>query len=619
MCGIAGIVPGKLRTEADYGKIVEKMITTLKHRGPDDSGVLAYDGCVLGQARLSIVDLTGGRQPMRSSLTGGVAITFNGEIYGYKEIKNTVKGYEYKTESDTELIIALYHKLGTKLVKKLPGIFSFALWDDSTQTLFCARDRFGEKPFYYAVGTNGEFIFASEIKAITAAGLVRPQISKHAAANYLRHLYIDPRETAFTNIFTLPPAHCLTFRDGAVSVGRYWEMPVPSLKIGFKDACAEFERLLDQSVRRQMVADVPVGAFLSGGMDSSAIVSLAAKYKPGLKTISFGFGNVSELPYARAVAERYNTEHVEIVETDFDIAALMLEMHNIYDEPFADSSNIPTYLISRAAGKHLKVVLSGDGGDEMMAGYSFWYGPLYRMQKALRESVIKRYFYLLAAKLKSVAGMPSSQQFNDRLNIYRMCRNFGNISAAHGSQNSYFSDAEITSLFGGEKSFGASVPSGHAAAGFNGTVDDAMRMDISDYMPGDILVKTDRASMACGLELRAPFLDVELASFCMSLPYGLKMDERGDKLLMRSCFADKLPETVLGRPKQGFGAPVGEWLQLKKVEQLKKEYLLDKNNKIYSLLPYGETVRLASRNDYRCWALLNLSLWLQTRNYDYTV
>ena len=616
MCGIAGIVPGGFRLEAGYGRTVKKMIAILKHRGPDDSGVLEYDGCVLGQARLSIVDLTGGRQPMRSSLTGGVAITFNGEIYGYKEIKNIVKGYEYKTESDTELIIALYHKIGTKLVKKLPGIFSFALWDDSTQTLFCARDRFGEKPFFYAVGMNGELIFASEIKAITATGLVRPEISKHAVANYLRRLYIDPRETVFTNIFTLPPAHCLTFRDGAINVERYWEMPAPSLKIGFKDACVEFERLLEQSVRRQMVADVAVGAFLSGGMDSSAIVSLAAKYKPGLKTISFGFGNDSELPYARAVAERYNTEHIEIVETDFDIATLMLEMHNIFDEPFADSSNIPTYLISRAAGRHLKVVLSGDGGDEMMAGYSFWYRPLYRMQKALEESVIKRYLYIIAGKIKSVFGVPSSQKFYDRLNTYRMCKNFGNISTAHGFQNSYFSDAEIASLFGGEKGFGLISSN---VSGFNGTVDDAMRMDISDYMPGDILVKTDRASMACGLELRAPFLDVELASFCMSLPYGFKMDDCGDKLLMRSCFADKLPETVLERPKQGFGAPVREWLLLKKVEELKKEYLLDKNNKIYSFLTYEETIRLASYNDYRCWALLNLSLWLQTRNFDFVV
>jgi len=614
MCGIAGIIhSGELYETPEK---IKKMVGSLSHRGPDGSGHILYKKCALGHARLSIVDVSGGAQPMRSSATEKVAITFNGEIYGYKEIKSAVAGYNFKNESDTELIISLYHMLGTKLVKKLPGIFSFAIWDDSNETLFCARDRFGEKPFYYAIGKNGEFIFSSEIKAITASGLVRPKLSKRAVMNYLRCLYVKPDETIYENIFTLPPAHCLVFKNGCIAIERYWKMPVSNYKINFNDACAEFERLIENSVRKQLVADVPVGAFLSGGLDSSTIVAIASKYKPDIKTISFGFGDSSELPYARAVAERYRTDHVEIVEKDYDIASLIVEMQKIYDEPFADSSNIPTYLISKAAVKHLKVVLSGDGGDEMMAGYSFWYFPLMKLEKAFKENVVKRYMFLAAAKLMSKLNISPGLFSGERLNLYRMCRRYKNLSAAHAAQNSYFDENDLSRLFPDREKLSESKILPRAAYS---TLDEAIREDIADYMPGDILVKTDRASMACGLELRSPFLDVEFASFCISLPSNLKIDGMKDKLIMRSCFEKKWPAEVASRPKQGFGAPVEKWLDLKGVLELKNKYIFNKSNLIFSLLPYDEIIKIFKNNDYRSWALLNLSLWLETRNFSFDI
>ena len=330
------------------------------------------------------------------------------------------------------------------------------------------------------------------------------------------------------------------------------------------DAKEEFERLLDRAVRRQLVADVPVGAFLSGGLDSSTVVAVAGRYKPDLLTFSFGFEGVSELPYALEVARLYGTHHVELVDNDYDIARLLIEMQSIYDEPFADSSNIPTYLISKLAREYATVILTGDGGDELFAGYAMWYKPLLHVEKLLRKgrrNVFEKWLYRALRILPSRLSNP----YKDEGRAMRKIDVHKTLASAHYSQNQYFTDSQLDSL-----GLRPAVSSPVIHRYDSNTVDDALRMDLEDYMPGDILAKTDRASMANGLELRAPFLDMDFASFCISLPSKLKIDFERDKLILREVFEDRWPQSVRCRSKQGFGAPVHAWLKKESVKGFKR-------------------------------------------------
>jgi asparagine synthase (glutamine-hydrolysing) len=568
MCGIAGIVGAKAGLMRDR---VERMVATLRHRGPDASGVLPFENAVLGHARLSIVDLSGGAQPLESAARDGgrIAVTFNGEIYGYRELRGGLHhaGYPFRTSGDTEVILALYARDGARLAEHLPGMFAFGLWDDGAQELFLARDRFGEKPLYWARyeqdGARG-IVFASEIKAILASGLVRAGLDRDALAHYLQHLDVHPAQSIYENFHTLPPGHSMTYAAGEVRVRRYWDLPETRDDITAAEAAEELRHLFRQAVARQLVADVPVGAFLSGGLDSSTVVALAAALKPGLETFAFRFrgavGEADEVEYAASVARMHGTRHRVLEDSDADIAGLLREMARVYDEPFADSSNIATFLISRLARQHLKVVLTGDGGDELLAGYP-WY--------------------------RELAG-----PFQ------------GSVGAARLRQNQYFSDATLAK-------FGLAPPRLKQPIERSNTVDDALRMDLRDYMPGDILVKIDRAAMSHGLELRAPFLDVDLASFLIALPPRLKIDGRTDKLLLRQAFADLWPERVQKRGKQGFGAPVAEWLARPPVQDLVRTRLCDPRHPLFSLLPFDVTRIAVERQNFQAWSLLTLALWLE--------
>lgn len=570
MCGIAGIIGPNAR---QLRGTVERMVAALRHRGPDGSGMVEYDHAVLGHTRLSIIDLEQGRQPMQSAVSPA-AITFNGEIYGYQDIRAGLSEYPFRTSSDTEVVLALYERHGERLLSHLPGMFAFGLWDDRKRQLLAARDRFGEKPFYYASAPGGELVFASEIKAVLASGLIRPLLDRESLAHYLQYLHVDPTRTIYRNVHCLPPAHELIWHDGRVSVRRYWALPEPAGKIDAGEAVEEFRRLLDQAVRRTLIADVPAGAFLSGGMDSSTIVAAASRHCARVKTCSFGFEDGhSELPFAREVAGRYATDHVEVDDIAVDVADLIVRMQQVYDEPFGDSSSIPTYLISELARREVKVVLSGDGGDELLGGYSWWYRPLLETPGGPED--------------RTSAGSP--------------------LARRHQRQRRYMGDRELSRL-------GLSDAGGierKTESYTSGTLDDALRMDLSDYMPGDILVKTDRASMAHGLELRAPFLDVDFASFCISLPVRMKVTADEDKWILRRAFEEAWPPSVRARGKQGFGAPVREWLGRESVRALKQAYLEPRTRRVFDLLPF-ETVRdLAARDDYKTWALLVLAVWLE--------
>jgi asparagine synthase (glutamine-hydrolysing) len=603
MCGIAGIVSNET---IKYKEQLETMVKSIRHRGPDGSGTFYFKNCALGHVRLSIVDLSTGQQPMLSPNQKS-GIIFNGEIYGYRDIKETIHNFSFNTTSDTEVILALYEKYGKDFLKYLPGMFAFAVWDDMNQELICARDRFGEKPFYYAFGNNGEFIFASEIKAIIASGLITPILDYNSLNFYLQHLYIHPHQTIYQNIYTLPPAHSLRYYKGKVIIERYWQLPEMNKDIELSEATEQFKDLLDRAVAKQLIADVPVGAFLSGGLDSSTIVALASRHQSNLSTFSFGFEeSVNEHPFAKQVAEGYCTNHVELSDNYVDIGDLLLEMQDVYDEPFADSSNIPTYLISKLARQYGKVVLTGDGGDELLAGYDFWYKPLLSFEYKPEYNKTVILMYHLADRFGKLLGRPIPNYLQNRIKGPQ--NNINAVAETHVQQNVFFTATKLQQL-------GLNIYTTSAISGYqSGTVDDALRMDIQDYMPGDILVKTDRASMANGLELRAPFLDVDFASFCISLPSRLKINHNTDKLILRKAFEMSWPEEIRNRGKRGFGAPVEKWLLKDSVKLLKDEYLNNPKRRIFDLISFEESRCFVSQNDYKTWILLVLSLWLEKHN-----
>lgn len=611
MCGIAGIVTSGARSYADR---VDRAMQSLAHRGPDGNGTVVFDECALGHRRLSIVDLTTGDQPMRDA-SGTLAVTFNGEIYGYRDLRVQLSGYPFRTTSDTEVILALYRKYGSGFVRHLPGMFAFSLWDDARKELICARDRFGEKPFYYARGDRGEFIFASEIKAILATGLVSPKIDIQSIAHYLKHLYVHPHYTIYENIHVLPPAHTLVFSRGKIAVERYWHMPKLDARISIDEAIPEFKRLFEQAVQRQLVADVPVGAFLSGGLDSSTVVAVASRFTHKLSTFSFGFrDSINELPYARGIAERYGTHHTELFD-DGNLAELLVRMQGVYDEPFADSSNIPMYCMSQLARKHVTVALTGDGGDELLGGYG-WYAPYLHMRERLHSPVMRtELFRFLARVARRTLPRRGTQMHHRHLGaVYG--KKFSSVFEAHReASGQLFSEKDIRAL-------GVSaqlLASAHAPSWeLTGSVDDALRADIEDYMPGDILTKIDRASMAHGLELRAPFLDVDFASFCISLPYTMKISKDSDKDILRRAYADAWTPDVRTRSKQGFGAPVEHWFRTDAaLLDLVRTELGDSRKKIFQILNYQTVQRFARRRNYHTWALLVLSLWMEQHEFSH--
>jgi asparagine synthase (glutamine-hydrolysing) len=608
MCGITGIISNDSNK---YKNQANKMLDAIIHRGPDGSGIVTFPKAILGHRRLSIIDLSTGNQPMYNN-DQSVALVFNGEIYGYQNIKENLPNYKFKTSSDTETILALYETYGQKFLDRLPGMFSFALWDNRTNSLLAARDRFGEKPFYYAIGKNGEFIFASEIKAILASGLIEPILDEESLAHYLHKLYVHPTKTIYKNVFTLPPAHALILKDGKYNISRYWNLPNLNEKISLDEALPKFKELFENAVKKQLVADVPVGAFLSGGLDSTTVVALASKFSPKIKTFSFGYeGTKNELPFAKLASEQYKTDHFELHDKDNNIAELLIKMADVYDEPFADSSNISTYLISKLTRNHVTVVLTGDGGDELLGGYYGWYRSLITMTDNDLKSFPGK---VLIMKIMSQILLRTNYRNKARLitrtrGLYYRNK-FKTVLDAHKASNVYFTEKEISKL-----GINCKITKTKPSWITNNTVDDAMKNDIENYMPGDILVKIDRASMANSIELRAPFLDVPFAEFALSLPFRLKIDENEEKLIMRRAFSDLWPEAIRKRSKIGFGAPTKIWMKKPDVIKLMELYLNDKNKKIFKYISFENSRKYINSNDYKAWILLTLSIWMEKHTF----
>jgi asparagine synthase (glutamine-hydrolysing) len=610
MCGIAGIVAETI--EGHHRDALRRMTDILAHRGPDGEGQDVFAKCALGHRRLAIVDLAAGAQPMRSS-DGALAITFNGEIYGYQDLRTQLSDYPFRTRSDTEVILALYQRDGQQALEVLPGMFAFAIWDEARRELFCARDRFGEKPLYYAIGRGGEFVFASEIKGVLASGLVTPVMDRYAVLRYLQRQCVRADQSIYENVRALPPACCLTYRNGHVEVRRYWSPPEIDSDIGADEAVEQFRALLKSAVSRQLVADVPVGAFLSGGLDSSTICLVASGLASDLRTFSFDFdGDHSEVAYARAVAKAYSTRHTELATQDVDIAEQLLRMQAVYDEPFGDTSAIPTYLLSREAGRHVKVALTGDGGDELFGGYQ-WYRPLLWMEQEGRVGLLRWIAARVLNRVYRLGGMPGASARELRIMGLAYGRAHTSTLAAHRQQLSCFGRPDLERM-GLVDELRSGEPENNSESG---SIEDAIRLDVEDYMPADILTKIDRASMAHGLELRAPFLDVEFASFCLSLPYRLKLSSHQDKIILREAFAARWPASVQTRSKQGFGAPLERWFQDPGVRELERRFLEDAGAPVYDIISYKGTQEILRRNNLmQRWTLLVLGAWLAQARSD---
>lgn len=576
MCGIAGVVgPGAER----HAGAVETMLAALGHRGPDSSGTAVFDGCVIGAVRLAIVDVAGGDQPLRGP--GGTAIVFNGEVYGHHRLRSALD-YGFRTQSDAETALALYDHVGVELPQRLPGMFALAVWDDRRRQLLCARDRFGEKPFFWALGPAGEIVFASEIKALLASELVQPRVDRTMVAHFLRHSYVHPARTIYENVHVLPPAHRMVVTgDGERQVRRYWDPPPVRPGIGRREAAEELRSRLTRAIRDQMVADVGVAALLSGGVDSSTVVAVAADHHDHLRTFSLNVGDATdETPYARAQAQQTGTEHVAVQVRDDDILATLLALPTVYDEPFGDSSAVPTYLLCRSVRAFAKVAVGGDGADELLGGYAFW----------------SRHY--LAERGYDVT----------RLRSPRWRRSSG-LARAYSGFRCYVSDAELAAL-------GLPVGTDEATDWSryrSGGLADLLRFDAEGYLPGDILVKTDRASMAHSLELRSPFLDVDVAEWCLSLPDHLKVDASTEKLVLRDAFADRWAPAVRDRTKQGFGAPMADWLARPAVRSLQADALAP-GSAVYDLIdPKGTSEIVTSGSEQQRWSLLCLALWADTQ------
>lgn len=592
MCGIAGIITPNAR---NYTEEIQRMTRAIAHRGPDAEHHEFFPNAALGHRRLSIIDLSEtGKQPMFSN-TKNECIVLNGEIYGFQDLKRKYADYPYRGTSDTEIILAMYQKKGNGLLNELPGMFAFAIWDEEKQHLFCARDRFGEKPFYYATGNNGEFIFASEIKAILASGLITPEVNEEAIYHFLQYGYVSAYQTIYKNIQTLPPAHFLVFSEGKISIERYYSIPKSDLNISLSEAKEEFTSLLKNAVQKQLVADVEVGSFLSGGLDSSTIVAMVNEFKPKQTTISFGYsGEDSELKFADEIAAKYHTNHIEIYENRGDIATELLKISPFFDEPLADMSYTPQFKICEAASRHLKVVLAGDVGDELFGGYSF-----YQV-----ENQLKNHFSYNNALIKF--GLKQFGKFRETSYLTQQNTAHKNILDFHqNSVRNYFSPKEmaslgITSRYHQQYSFKANPDS----------LNDIMRTDMEKYVPGNMLVKSDRMAMANSLEVRTPFLDKDFAEFCIQLPENLKLNTESDKIILREAMQNYWTETIRNRHKQGFGSSVEKWFEESSLMGLSDNLLQNKQSEVFKYINFDSAQSFLNK-DKKHWNLLQLALWAE--------
>jgi asparagine synthase (glutamine-hydrolysing) len=574
MCGITGIFDTSGRRDIDR-VVLQRMNDSQQHRGPDEGSLHIEPGMGFGHRRLSIIDIATGQQPLFNE-DGSVVVIFNGEIYNYQELIPELQalGHVFRTKSDTEVIVHAWESWGAECVKRFRGMFAFVLWDRNRQTLFMARDRMGVKPLYYALLDDGMLVFGSELKSLLAyqgaGGGLRRDIDPLAVEEYFALGYVAEPRCIFRQARKLPPAHMLSIRRGhpAAEPKEYWDVHFtlgnPS---SIDDACAELVERLRESVKLRMISEVPLGAFLSGGVDSSAVVAAMAGLSDGpVNTCSIAFDDpqFNESEFARMVADRYRSNHhVETVRSDdFD---LIDTLARLYDEPYADSSAIPTYRVCQLARKHVTVALSGDGGDETFGGYRRYRLHLMeeRMRSALPAGLRQPLFGLLGRVYPKADWAP--RMFRAKTTFEGMARTpveayFHSVSVLRGPmRDRLFSDALKRELAGYNAQEVFDFHAGRAGT------DDPLALiqyiDLKTYLVGDINTKVDRASMAHSLEVREPLMDHKLVEWLATLPSNLKMRGSESKFLLKKAMEPQLPDDVLYRPKMGFSVPLARWFR----------------------------------------------------------
>ncbi len=563
MCGIAGFVGSRDDAGVSHD-LLHRMCETLVHRGPDDEGLFVRNGVGLGMRRLSIIDLPGGHQPVFNE-DRSVFVVFNGEIYNFLELRQELlsRGHQFSTHSDTEVIVHLYEDFGADCVHKLRGMFAFALFDERKRSLLLARDRLGKKPLHYAI-SDGCLFFASEIKAILAAAPQLSQTDSEALLQYFYFGYIPDPATAFSAIRKLPPGHLLEFSRTEIRTRQYWDLPPYGTQspAGEEECLEQLQEKLAEAVRIRMIADVPLGALLSGGTDSSTIVALMARASSRpVKTFSIGFqqADFNEAPYARRVAEKFGTEHHELM-LQPDVLDTVETLSRSLEEPFGDSSMLPTFYVSRMARQHVKVVLSGDGGDEIFAGYERYHIHIQQRSRYpipawagrwYREQIYPRLRYGTPGRnLAFSLSLPWSERYLEAVSFLPAQRNFALLS--NEFLNSFPAEADPLNIF---RNYLEKAPA-------NDPLSKVLYLDTKTYLPGDILTKVDRMSMAASLEARVPMLDHVFLEWVTSLTPRWKMGKMGQKYILTK-LAERLgvPSQVLHRPKQGFALPLVYWMR----------------------------------------------------------
>ena len=631
MCGVAGaLLSNAALPAAEIEARLWHMIARIRYRGPDDEGVWTDGLCGLGHARLSIIDLSSaGHQPIASS-DGTVWLTYNGEIYNFAELRDELmaRGYVFRSRTDSEVIANGWHAWGPALFPRLRGMFALALWDRRARRLILARDRLGKKPLYYMPGP-GAFLFGSEIKAVLAWPGV-PRIPNLPAIDaYLSLQYVPAPDTAFAGIFKLPAANYLTI-DADAAGGwhiaepvRYWELPQPQASNAARpvaDLRAELVAHLEKAVRLRLVADVPLGAFLSGGIDSSSIVAMMARAGGGrVKTFSIGFTDkqYDERRYARLVAERYGTEHEEFV-VEPDAVAVLPKLVWHYGEPFADPSAIPTYYVSAMARRHVTVALNGDGGDEAFLGY-----PRYRAMHYLAQlDHLPKAARTALAQMLGLAPVALQRKFR-LAQIGDILQIDGDASAQrYGAALASFNERDKAEGYGDAMRGERAPPAFDRLAPYFGQgtdlVEGGNRADIHTYLPDDLMVKLDVASMAHGLETRSPLLDHILLEWAARLPADIKMKGGTTKALFKAAMAPLLPAEILHRKKMGFGVPLERWFR-HELRDMAHDTLLGERARERGIMREDYVRRLldehaaGTRNHHtRLWALLMLELWFRS-------
>ncbi len=566
MCGLAGIYH-HAGAPVDRA-LLERMTTALIHRGPDGEGFHTEPGIGLGHRRLSIIDVAGGHQPMWNE-DHSVVIVFNGEIYNFAELRPELQamGHVFRNHSDTEAIIHAWEAWGPDCLKRLNGQFSIALWDRNQKTLFLARDRFGEKPLYYARRPDGSLVFGSEMSALEQVRDLPKRISAAAVDDFFALGYVPDPHTIFDGIHKLPAAHYLLLRPGSHGAPRrYWSAPTASVDASEADAIETLRQKLKQATQSQLIADVPLGAFLSGGVDSSAVVATAAMLKTSpLSTFTIGFpGAEDETPLAQLIARRYRTEHhTDQAQPDYLHAAR--RQARIFGEPFGDSSSVPTEAVCALARRHVTVSLSGDGGDEVFAGYRRyrWHQITEAARTYLPASVRRRALGQLAAAYPKMDWAPRWLRAKHTLTEISLESALGYYQTVakvqHGQRRQMFSKNLRSQLDGYDPA--ARIQDLMQACGGDDCLLQAQYVDINTYLVGDILTKVDRTSMAHSLEVRAPFLDHHFAEWGMSLPSAFKLRRLRGKWLLKKALEPMAPHELLYRRKQGFAMGLGDLLR----------------------------------------------------------